>query len=70
MPDKQKRDDFSDPMAVYEDSQSSLHLIPCDESQKEMMHTLDKNCICGPLPELINNNGKNERVLVHNKILH
>lgn len=64
------RDDIDDPIAIYEDSNHILHFIPCDESQKKMDHTLAKECFCQPYLQEILNDGKPEKVWVHNKILH
>jgi ribosomal protein S4E len=62
--------DDDDNIAVFEDENHQLHLIPCDESQKKMAHVFNKNCICQPTIELMDNEGKEELVLIHNKILH
>jgi hypothetical protein len=62
--------DPNDEIAVFEDPNHNIHFIPCDESQVEMRHVLDKTCQCGPVEEVLDNCGKKETVLVHNKILH
>lgn len=63
-----KHNDYE--IAVFEDPTGNLHFIPCDESQKSMLHLLKEECNCNPAYELVDNEGKQEKVLIHNKILH
>jgi hypothetical protein len=57
-------------ISVVTDKDDILHFIPCDESQKNIIHFLTSDCICGPEIQEMDPHGEKEKIWVHQKILH